>query len=612
MWKSGAVDLPRQRIDQRALVESIILAHEISIDLSDFQEIPSKNSSPTRSVHNCDATNRTLATVYSGCVMFRVQLSFIGTTLVAPILHRVPLRNSTFLASIHNISDSARRNSLPAFPLINRCTMTSGSNQANGGTNDTAKNPGIDSIVNSTRFQSVFAEAKDEATIPVDLIPSSEWEKYVSSQDDATQTWLSTFPSPPRVAIPVPSAKQSVTHFAVPVKKDANPIARIASALTLLPSARTYVIRESSGLSETLIEFVWGLLTYSFTLYKKNDKPTSTLVRLTDASSTERQDVDRAITATYMVRDMITTTAEDFGPPQLEAAVTTLAAMHAATASSIVADQLLSLGYPQVHRVGRAAAPDRGPRLLELNWGDTSAPLVTLVGKGVCYDTGGLSLKPTSSMLTMKKDMGGAAQVIGLAHMIMDAKLPVQLRVLIPAVENSVAGNSYRPGDVLTARNGFTTLNVNSDAEGRLILADALVAATEENPDIIIDCATLTGAQRVAMGPDIPTFFCTDDGVAASLFAKSKEANDLMWQMPLYEPYRKMLDTPLADIKSCGSGSQGGCIAAALYLKEFVGNCLWIHVDMMGYNATSSPGRPEGGEAMGMRALFEMLRERYS
>lgn len=476
--------------------------------------------------------------------------------------------------------------------------------------NDSASNPGIDSVVSSSRFQSVFKDQENIASIPIDLIPVSEWDKYVGSKDESTQTWLGMFDKPPQGPIPIPSSSRKLAYFAIPMKKDSNPIWQVATAFSQLPPSQVYAIRTHPNLQPFIMELAWGLQTYSFSAYKKSDVTPSSLVRLTEPQSKERADVDRALSATFMVRDMVSTAAEHFGPSELEAAVLTLASMHTASSSSIVSDQLLELGYPQVHRVGRAASTHRGPRLLELLWGNEGAPRVTLVGKGVCYDTGGLSLKPTASMVTMKKDMAGAAQILALAHMIMDAKLDVRLRVLIPAVENAVSGNSYRPGDILTARNGRTTLNVNSDAEGRLILADALAAATEQNPDIIIDCATLTGAQRVAMGPDVPSFFCTDEEVTRHLFETSKRTHDLVWPMPLYEPYRKMLDTPIADIKSC-SGGQGGCITAALYLKEFIGESLWIHMDFMGYNSSSSPGRPEGGEAQGLRALFQMLRERY-
>lgn len=382
-----------------------------------------------------------------------------------------------------------------------------------------------------------------------------------------------------------------------------------------LPRGCTYHVERAEGVDASILELAWAFVWYSFGRYKTEDKsslPSPVLVRGTKAGSVERADVDRVLCATYMVRDMISIPAEDFGPANMEAAVSTLAAKHAARCSSIVGGQLLRLGYPQVHRVGRAAPPERAPRVLELLWNEGGGIMLTLVGKGVCYDTGGLSLKPTSSMITMKKDMGGAAHVLGLADMVMDAGLNVSLRVLIPAVENNLDSNSFRPGDVLTARNGKTTLNVNSDAEGRIILSDCLVAAAEEKPDLIIDCATLTGAQRVAMGPDIPSIFCTDDNVARRLAEISESIDDLVWRLPLHVPYRRMLDTPLADIKSCSSGGHGGAITAALYLKEFVDDCNWVHVDMMAYNVTSRPGRPEGGEAMGLRTLFEFIRERYS
>lgn len=481
--------------------------------------------------------------------------------------------------------------------------------------NASPANPGIQAIASSSRFRDHFAESQDPAAIPVDLVHVSDWAEYLGTQDDQTRMWISSFPNPANSALPIPSHTRSLSHYVVPVKGKSNPLWQTAAALSQLPSNHSYFIRSDANISPFIMELAWGLHAYSFTLYKKPEEEgdgVSTLARITKPDTPDRDEVDRALSATYMVRDMVSTPAQDFGPAQLEAAISTLAAHHSTSSSSIVGEQLLALGFPQVHAVGRAAAADRAPRLIELTWGDESAPNVTLVGKGVCYDTGGLSLKPTPSMITMKKDMAGAAQILGLAHMIMDAKLNVSLRVLIPAVENALSATSYRPGDVLTARNGLTTLNGNSDAEGRLILADALVAATERNPDLVIDCATLTGAQRVAMGPDIPSFFCTDDELTATLSDTSRRVHDLMWPMPLYEPYRKLLDTPLADIRSCGTGSHAGCITAALYLREFIGESRWIHVDMMGYNSSSSPGRPEGGEAMGMRALFEMLKERYT
>lgn len=491
-------------------------------------------------------------------------------------------------------------------PTLNRCRTITASAA------DPQTDPGISSIISATRYQSSFHDTHPHP-IPLDLVPKADWDDYVQRQDQSTKEWLSKFDSP-SAPIPVPNFENaSILKYAVPVKPASISVWRAASAFTALPKAMVFEIADAADFTDAQLELAWAFNAYTYTAYKKPEQEDpSSLVRLTKPGSAERKDVDRALSATFMVRDMISTPAEDFGPANLEAAVSTLAAQHAARSSSIVGQQLLRLGYPQVHRVGRAAAPDRAPRLLELVWNESAKKTITLVGKGICYDTGGLSIKPTNSMITMKKDMGGAAQVLGLAHMIMDAKLNVRLRVLIPAAENAIDGSSYRPGDVLTARNGTTTLNSNSDAEGRLVLADALVAASEEEPDLIIDCATLTGAQRVALGPDVPSIFCTDDDVADKLFKISEDIEDLVWRLPLYAPYRKLLDTPLADIKSCGSGSYGGAITAALYLKEFVGDSNWIHVDMMGYNTTSSPGRPEGGEAMGMRALFDFLRERYS
>ncbi|CAN8074359.1 unnamed protein product [Agarophyton chilense] len=472
--------------------------------------------------------------------------------------------------------------------------------------------PGITTVLSANRFRSSFSEST-EGTL-LDLVPKAEWSDYVERQHPVRQAWLKAQGSPTSPT-PLPAADASINRFVLPIKPGSQNMWRLAAAFSGLPKGKQYTINEAAGFDDTTIELAWGLTAYAFTRYKKQEEKSeepACLVRRTISGSPERADVDRALQATYMVRDMISTPAEDFGPPSLEAAVTTLAAQHAARSSSVVGQQLLQHDFPQVHRVGRAASADRAPRLIELVWNQEAERGLTLVGKGVCYDTGGLSLKPTNSMLTMSKDMGGAAHVLGLAHMIMDAKLDLRLRVLVPAVENAVASNSFRPGDILRARNGKTTLNSNSDAEGRLILADALVAATEDDPELIIDCATLTGAQRVALGPEIPGVFCDDDEIADELYTLGRKVEDVVWRLPLHEPYRKLLDTPLADIKSCSSGGLGGAITAALYLKEFVGDAKWIHVDLMAYNNTSSAGRPEGGEAMGLRALFELVRKRFS
>jgi leucyl aminopeptidase len=278
----------------------------------------------------------------------------------------------------------------------------------------------------------------------------------------------------------------------------------------------------------------------------------------------------------------------------------------------IVGDELLQQGYPAVHAVGRAASPERAPRLIDIEFGDANHPKVTLVGKGVCFDSGGLDLKPATNMKLMKKDMGGGAQVLGLASMIRDAGLPVRLRVLIPAVENSVSGSALRPLDVVRSRKGTTIEIGNTDAEGRVILADALTEASSETPALLIDFATLTGAARVALGADLPALFCNDEETAKALLAKADSESDPLWRMPLFKPYRKQIESKVADLTNSTDSPLAGAITAALFLQEFVGSGIpWAHVDLMAWNLTSRPGRPEGGEAMGMRAAFALVEERF-
>ncbi|MHA1571452.1 MAG: leucyl aminopeptidase family protein, partial [Alphaproteobacteria bacterium] len=314
--------------------------------------------------------------------------------------------------------------------------------------------------------------------------------------------------------------------------------------------------------------------------------------------------------ATYLVRDLVTTPAEDMGPAQLADAARALGRRHKATVRVTTGDQLLKQNYPAIHAVGRAS--DDPPRLIDLSWGATKDPKVTLVGKGVCFDTGGLDLKGAAGMLLMKKDMGGAAHVLGLASMIMDAKLPVRLRVLIPAVENAVAGNAYHPMDVLTMRNGMTVEVGNTDAEGRLVLADCLVRACEEKPALLIDYATLTGAARVALGPELPALFTNDDTLAHDLGEIGRNNADPVWRLPLHRDYRRMLDSAIADISSTGSGGLAGAITAALFLAEFVDEDIpWVHFDVMAWNPRSRPGRPEGGEAMGLRTVYAAIAQRF-
>ncbi len=299
------------------------------------------------------------------------------------------------------------------------------------------------------------------------------------------------------------------------------------------------------------------------------------------------------------------------GPKELAAAARKIGRLHKAKLSVTVGDDLLKKNFPTIHAVGRASV--RAPRLIDMIWGDPKAPKVTLIGKGVCFDTGGLDLKPSSAMLNMKKDMGGAGNVLGLAHSIMATNLPVRLRVLIPAVENSVSGDSFRPLDVIKTRKGITVEIGNTDAEGRLVLCDAIALAMEENPDLVIDCATLTGAARVALGPSLPALFSNNDALANDILAGGLETNDLLWRLPLHQPYSLMLKGDVADLNNVSSGGFAGAITAALYLEAFVKDSVpWAHIDMMAWNPTGRPGRPKGGEAQGLRALLQMLQGRYS
>jgi leucyl aminopeptidase len=312
----------------------------------------------------------------------------------------------------------------------------------------------------------------------------------------------------------------------------------------------------------------------------------------------------------FLTRDLINTPTNDMGPEAIEAAVRALAKRHKATVSVVKGDALLARNFPMIHAVGRASA--EAPRLIDMRWGPKGAPKVTLVGKGVAFDTGGLDIKPASSMLLMKKDMGGAANVLGLAHMVMAAGLKVSLRVLVPAVENSISANAFRPGDVLTSRKGITVEIGNTDAEGRLILADALAYADEEAPDLVLDMATLTGAARVALGPELPPFFTDDEALAAELTAAAVSEADPLWRLPLWNGYDQKYASKIADINNVNTDGFAGAIVAALFLRRFVRKAKsWAHFDVFGWSPVDRPHCPTGGEAQAIRAIERVLRDRY-
>jgi leucyl aminopeptidase len=358
-----------------------------------------------------------------------------------------------------------------------------------------------------------------------------------------------------------------------------------------------------------LAALAFALGAYRFTRYRKaGDKA----VRLVLPDGIDGDDLSRVADGMTLARDLINTPANDMGPADLEAAARALAKQHGAKFRAIVGDDLRRQNFPLIHAVGRAADTRRAPRLIELRWGRSGDPKVTLVGKGVCFDTGGLDLKPSSAMLLMKKDMGGAATVLALAHMIMDARLKVALRILVPAVENSVAGNAFRPSDVYPSRKGLTVEIGNTDAEGRLILADALALADEEAPDLLVDMGTLTGAARVALGPDLPPYYTDDEILAADLARHAAAENDPLWRLPLWMRYDQNIDSKVADVNNIAAGGMAGSIVCALFLKRFVSAAKsWLHFDIYAWTPAAKPGRPEGGECQAARALYALLTQRY-
>lgn len=352
----------------------------------------------------------------------------------------------------------------------------------------------------------------------------------------------------------------------------------------------------------------WLLARYRFERYRKGGEQEEADLMVPDGVDGER--LGTIAEGVFFIRDLINTPASDLGPEGLEAAARKLAERDGASIEVTTGDALLEANLPLIHTVGRAGAEE--PRLIDMRWGDPGNPKVTLVGKGVCFDTGGLNLKPTGAMALMKKDMGGAANALGLAHMIMALDLPISLRVLVPAVENSVSGNSFRPGDVLTSRAGLTIEINNTDAEGRLVLADALALAAEENPALIADFATLTGAARVALGPEVVPFFTDSATLADELTEAGRQSSDPVWRLPLWPGYETDIEPGIADLDNAPSGGMAGAITAALFLKRFAGEMAeWVHFDLYGWTPKPKPGRPKGGEAQAVRAMLSVIEARY-
>jgi len=427
----------------------------------------------------------------------------------------------------------------------------------------------------------------------------------LKGQGKLTQGWLKSIefrPDPGKVAL-VPKRDGSIGRVVLGLGRSPE-MWTFAGLRERLPRGR-YAYDDLPSEHANAAALAWALSSYTFTRYRPADtKRPPTLVW---PEGCDRGAVQRTFDAITLGRDLINTPAGDLGPAELAAAVVTLGERYGAEVTVLEGEGLLEQGYPAIHAVGRAAT--QAPRLADLRWGDPKAPTLTLVGKGVCFDSGGLDLKSAAGMKLMKKDMGGAASVLALAHMIMDAELPLRLRVLIPAVENAVSGNAYRPGDVLQTRKGLTVEVGNTDAEGRLVLCDALTEAVSEKPDLLLDFATLTGAARIALGTELPALFSTDDDFAAEALSAGLRLADPMWRMPLHREYRRHLDSRIADLNNIASISQGGAITAALFLDEFIPEGQrWVHVDTMGWNSSNRPGRPQGGEVFGIRAFFDAIR----
>ena len=451
---------------------------------------------------------------------------------------------------------------------------------------------------------------RPQHSIVIELIPMQAYEEWQESGDPITRRWLEStrFKARAGAFSLIPDKDGNLATVLVVIDDPLTPWS-IAHLPQGLPEGDYHLGgRALAEEEETRVGIGWALAQYRFISFKTDSIPArNKRLTLTEAALTA---ANRQIDAVTLVRDLANTPAESLSPLALSDICREVANSFGATCKVIQGDDLLIEGFPAVHVVGRAS--HRPSCLIDMRWGDETHPGVTLVGKGVCFDTGGLDLKPASAMRLMKKDMGGAAHALALGQLIMQTQLPVRLRVLIPAVDNAVAGNAYRPGDVIETRAGISVEIDNTDAEGRIILSDALAAAGETSPQLIIDFATLTGAARVALGPELPAMFTNSEELAKELIDASSTSQDPLWRMPLYSGYRELLDSRVGDLVNAPTSPFAGAITAALFLERFVTpDISWAHFDLMAWNHQTRPGRPEGGEAMGLRAVFAYLAKRY-
>ena len=457
----------------------------------------------------------------------------------------------------------------------------------------------------------VFETAPAASAIPITFATKATWETIGAQLPGEARAFASAngFAAKPGACLTLPSADGKIAHVLFGLEaatSKSRDLFRPGLLPGLLPPG---VYRFANAPHDTrLAALAFALGAYRFGRYRKADVPA---VKLVPPDGLDVAAIMRTAEAATLARDLINTPSNDMGPEELALAAQALAKRFGASFSCIVGDELTAANFPLIHAVGRASS--RPPRLIDFSWGDPDHPKVTLVGKGVCFDTGGLDLKPSAGMLIMKKDMGGAANVLALAQMVMGARLKVRLRVLIPAVENAVAGNAFRPLDIFPSRKGITVEIGNTDAEGRLVLADALALACEEKPDLLVDMGTLTGAARVALGPDLPPFYTNDETLALDVARCAAEENDPLWRMPLWPAYDAWLDSKVANVNNAPSGTFAGSITCALFLQRFVeGAKSWLHVDIYGWTPSARPARPEGGECQAARAIYKLLSERYA
>jgi leucyl aminopeptidase len=456
----------------------------------------------------------------------------------------------------------------------------------------------------------IFVAPRDPAAVAIRCVTPATWPDVRAGLDAPARAFADAAGFEPRAGrhLPLPAPDGALAAVMFGVDADDHPARDpfAAGALPALLPSGTFRLDGPPG-DARVAALAFALGTYRFARYRKRDDKE---VRLALPAGVDGEDLSRIVDGVFLARDLINTPTNDMGPAELEAAARQLAGQHGAAVRATVGDDLLAENFPLVHAVGRAAKS--APRLIDMSWGDAAASKVTLVGKGVCFDTGGLDIKPDSAMLLMKKDMGGAASVLALAHMIMARGLDVRLRVLIPAVENAISGDAFRPRDVYRSRKGLTVEIGNTDAEGRLILADALALADEEAPDLLVDMGTLTGAARVALGPDLPPFYTHDDELAAALARHARAVHDPLWRLPLWPAYDTMLDSKVADLNNIATGGFAGSIICALFLNRFVAAAkAWLHVDIYAWTPSAKPGRPEGGECQAARAVYAYLAERF-